>query len=85
VLGGLKLRLHGRLAGASVAHTPAIAIPFGKSRTARVQITPRVWQRHRHDRSLRLEISPVPEPTMIPSPAVSTGASPRTLTVRIAR
>ena len=79
VLGRVTLKLHGHQAG---TRTTRIAIPFGASRIARVQIEPRVWKRHRHARSLRLTITPFPPPTMIPSPAVSTGAYPRTLTVR---
>jgi hypothetical protein len=78
----VTLKLHGRQAG---LRTTRIAIPFGASRIARVPIEPRVWKRHRHDRSLRLVITPFPQPTLIPSPAVSTGAYPRALTVRISR
>jgi hypothetical protein len=83
VLGGLRLKLHGRLAGASVTRTPATVIPFGKSRIASAPLKPRIWKRHRHARSLRLEITPVSQPTRIPSPAVSTGSYPRVLTVVI--
>ena len=83
VLGGLLVKRHGRLAGSSTVRTPAILIPFGKSRRARVRITPRVWKRHRRARSLRVEVTPVPQPTRIPSPAVSTDSYPRALTLRI--
>jgi RTX calcium-binding nonapeptide repeat (4 copies) len=85
VLGGLLLRLHGRRADARTARTPAIRIPFGASRRASVQIEARIWKRHRRARSLRLEITPVPQPTQIPSPALSTDSYPRTLTLRIIR
>ena len=80
VLGRLRLRLHGRLAG---TRTARIAIPFGASRMASAQLEPRIWKRHRHARSLRVEITPFPQPTAIPSPAVSTGSYPRALTLRI--
>jgi hypothetical protein len=50
-----------------------------------VQIEARIWKRHRRARSLRLEITPVPQPTQIPSPALSTDSYPRTLTLRIIR
>jgi hypothetical protein len=85
VLGGLLLKLHGRRVDARTARTPAIRIPFGASRRMSVQIEPRIWKRHRRARSLRLEITPVPQPTQIPSPAVSTDAYPRALTLHIIR
>jgi RTX calcium-binding nonapeptide repeat (4 copies) len=84
VLGGLLLKLNGRRVDAP-ARTPAIRIPFGASRRASVQIDPRIWKRHRRARSLRLEITPVPQPTQIPSPAVSTDSYPRALRLRIIR
>jgi hypothetical protein len=68
---------------ASITRIRVIKIPFGERRTASAQILPRVWKRHRHARSLRFQITPVPQQTLIPSPAVSTGAYPRALTVRI--
>jgi hypothetical protein len=85
VLGGLLVKLHGRLAGSSTVRTPASLIPFGESHRASVQIKPRVWKRHRRARSLHVEITPVPKPTRIPSPAVSTDSYPRALTLRIIR
>jgi hypothetical protein len=85
VLAGLRLKLHGHAASSNVLGKRAIVIPFGKSRRASVQIKPRVWKRDRSDRSLRLEITPVPQPTRIYSPAVSTGSYPRALTLRISR
>jgi hypothetical protein len=85
LLDGLLVKLHGRLAGSSTVRTPAILIPFGESRTASVRIKARVWKRHRRARSLRVEITPVPQPTRIPSPAVSTDSYPRALTLRIIR
>jgi hypothetical protein len=80
VLAWLTLKLHGQQAG---VRTARIKIPFGASRMASAQLEPRVWRRHRHDRSLRVEITPFPQPTAIPSPAVSTGSYPRALTLRI--
>jgi hypothetical protein len=62
-----------------------IKIPFGESRTASAQILPRIWKRHRHARSLRVEITPVRQATRIVSPAVHTGSYPRALTLRISR
>jgi hypothetical protein len=85
VLAGLLLGLHGHRADDRTARTREIRIPFGASRRASVQIAPRVWKRHRRDRSLRLKITPLARPTQIPSPAVSTDAYPRTLTLRIIR
>jgi len=70
---------------ASITRTRVIRIRFGKSRTASAQILPRVWKRHRHARSLRFRITPVPQATLIVSPAVSTGSYSRALTVRISR
>jgi hypothetical protein len=83
LLDGLLLRLHGRIAGASIVHTPAILIPFGESRTAKVRIKARVWKRHRRARSLHVAITPVPQAIRLASPAASTGSYPRALTVRI--
>jgi hypothetical protein len=68
---------------ASITRIRVIKIPFGESRTASAQILPRIWKRHRHARSLRVEITPVPQATRIVSPAVHTGSYPRALTLRI--
>jgi hypothetical protein len=70
---------------ASITRIRTIRIPFGGSRAASARILPQVWKRHRRARSLRVEITPVPEATRIPSPAVHTGSYPRTLTLRIRR
>jgi hypothetical protein len=68
---------------ASIVRIRVIRIPFGESRTASARILPRVWKRRRHARSLRIEITPVPQATGIKSPAASTGSYPRALTLRI--
>jgi hypothetical protein len=82
VLARLTLSLHGRLAG---LRTKRIAIPFGKRRTATARIRPAIWKRHRHARSLRVRITPLPKLTGLQSPAATTGSYPRTLTLRITR
>jgi Ca2+-binding RTX toxin-like protein len=82
VLASLTLKLHNHRIG---MRSSEVVIPSGQSRTVRVRIKAKVWQRHRHDRSLRLAITPTAPATLIPSPAVSTGAYSRTLTVRVKR